>query len=137
MLRKQPGSHWILLSKEKVNVEVFKSCYTAWKVFKYGVISGPYFPAFGHFSRSVNSFNILSSSSSRWNQAFDDVLKRAAAMMNSLENSVVNKFTGEHPCLSVISIKWLFGNGLSLVNLLQFYKTTFPNITLEGCFWWI
>ena len=46
-------------------------------------------------------------------------------MINSLEDSVVNKFTGEHPCRSVISIKLLFGSGFSLVNLVQFAKQLF------------
>ena len=27
--------------------------HTAWKVYKYGVFSGPYFPVFGHFSHSI------------------------------------------------------------------------------------
>ena len=33
--------------------------FTAWKVSKYGVFSGPYFPVFGHFSGSGCYFKVF------------------------------------------------------------------------------
>ena len=51
---------------------------------------------------------------------------------------ICGKFTGEQPCWSVISIKLLCNfieitlrHGCSPVNLLHFFRTTFPKNTLE------
>ena len=47
---------------------------------------------------------------------------------------ICNKFTGEHPCRSAISIKLLCTSvfsfhGCSLVNLLHIFRTPFPKNT--------
>ena len=42
-----------------------------------------------------------------------------------------SRFTGEHPCQSVISIK-LLKNGCSPVNLLHIFRIPFPKNTSEG-----
>ena len=49
---------------------------------------------------------------------------------------ICSKFTGEHPCRSVISIKLLYNfieitlrHGCSLVNLLRIFRTPFYKIT--------
>ena len=52
------------------------------------------------------------------------------------------KFTGEHPCQSVISVESLcnfmeiaFRHGYSTVNLLNIFRATFSQNTPEGLFW--
>ena len=65
-----------------------------------------------------------------------DVLKKRCS-------TICSKFTGEHPCRSVISIKLQSGfieiallHGYSPVNLLHILRTPFPkNTPLDGCFW--
>ena len=55
---------------------------------------------------------------------------------------ICHKFTGEHPCLSAISIK-LQSNFIEItlrhecspVNLLHIFRTLFLKTPLEGCFW--
>ena len=43
---------------------------------------------------------------------------------------IYSKFTGEHPCRSVISIiEITFRHGCSPVNLLHIFRTPFPRIT--------
>ena len=53
---------------------------------------------------------------------------------------ICNKFTGEHPCRSVISIKLLcifikitLRHGCFLVNLLYIFRKPFLKNTLDGC----
>ena len=55
---------------------------------------------------------------------------------------ICSKFTGEHPCRSVISIKLLCNfikialrHGCSPVNLLHIFRTTFLRTPLEVCFY--
>ena len=55
---------------------------------------------------------------------------------------ICRKFTREHPCRSVISIKWqsniieiTLPHGCSPVNLLHIFRTPFPRTPLGGCFW--
>ena len=52
---------------------------------------------------------------------------------------ICSKFTGEHPCRSVISVKLLCNfieitlqHGCSPVNLLHIFRTSFPKNTAEG-----
>ena len=52
---------------------------------------------------------------------------------------ICRKFTGEHPCRSVISIKLLYNiiditlwHGCSPVNLLHIFRTCFPKKTSGG-----
>ena len=54
---------------------------------------------------------------------------------------ICSKFTREHPCRSVISIKLLCNfieitlqHGCSLINLLHFFRTPFLRTPLGGCF---
>ena len=54
---------------------------------------------------------------------------------------ICNKFTGEHLCRSVISIKLVCSfieitlrQGCSPVNLLHIFRTLLPENTLDGCF---
>ena len=51
---------------------------------------------------------------------------------------IYSKFTGEHPCRSVISIKLLYWNRTSAwvspVNLLHIFRTPFLRTNLGGCF---
>ena len=54
---------------------------------------------------------------------------------------IYSKFTGEHPCRSVISIKLqnkfieiVLRHWCSSVNLLHFFRTPFLRTPLEGCF---
>ena len=58
---------------------------------------------------------------------------------------ICSKFTGEHPCRSVISIKWFYWNfiefalrhGCSPVNLLHIFRTPFPRSTSGWLLrWW-
>ena len=49
-----------------------------------------------------------------------------------------SKFTGEHPCRSVISIKWneiALRHGCFPVNLLHIFRNLFLRTALDGCFW--
>ena len=55
---------------------------------------------------------------------------------------ICSKFTGEHPCRSVISVKLLCNfieitlrHGCSPVNLMYIFRTTFLRIPMDGCFW--
>ena len=55
---------------------------------------------------------------------------------------ICSKFTGEHPCRSVISIKLqssfieiIFWYGCSPVNFLHIFRTPFHRTPLGGCFW--
>ena len=55
---------------------------------------------------------------------------------------ICSKFTGEHPCCSVISIKLLCNfielalqHGYSPVNLLHNFRTLFLRTPLDGCFY--
>ena len=54
---------------------------------------------------------------------------------------ICSKFTGEHPCRSVISVKLLCNfmeitlwHGCSSLNLLYIFRIPFPKTHLEGCF---
>ena len=54
---------------------------------------------------------------------------------------ICSKFTGDHPCRSVISIKLLCNfieialrDGCSPVNLLHIFRTPFLRTPLDGCF---
>ena len=55
---------------------------------------------------------------------------------------ICSKFTGGHPCRSVISIKLqsnfieiTLWHGCSPVNLLHIFRTPFSRTPLDGCFW--
>ena len=44
---------------------------------------------------------------------------------------ICSKFTGEHPCRSVILLKLHFDMGVSPVNLLHIFSTTFPQTSKD------
>ena len=130
---------------------------TAWKVFKCEVFSGPYFPIFGLKiqsryrkirTRKNSVFGHFSGSGSLWKELMAELDAWKGSKYRSrppglyLGKSVLkicSKFTGEHPCRSVIPIKLLCNfieitlrYGCSPVNLLHIFRTPFYKNTSGG-----
>ena len=69
---------------------------------------------------------------------------RPEVFLRKVVLKICSRFTGEHPCRSVISIKLqrnfveiALRHGCSPVNLLQFSEHLFLKTPLDGCFWHI